>query len=87
MRVHQLEPMEQPLLLLPDYDSSKNALILVLDDVVARLTLINFSVDLKQPYRLIFEPTHDPLPRKDDGSLEWSKVTSIKILEVTNTHE
>ena len=45
------------------------------------------SVDLDHPYRLIFEPADDPVPRKQDGGLDWSKVTSIVILGVEDTHD
>lgn len=45
------------------------------------------SVDLEHPYRLIFTPAHDPVPRRADGGLDWSRVTSVTILGVENTHE
>ena len=44
------------------------------------------SVDLDHPYRLIFIPDHDPVPTRKDGGLDWSKVTTIKILGVEDTH-
>jgi len=44
------------------------------------------SVDLDHPYRLIFIPDHDPVPRRDDGGLDWSQVTAIKIIGVEDTH-
>jgi plasmid maintenance system killer protein len=44
------------------------------------------SVDLKHPYRLIFEPADDPVPYKPDGGLDWQKVTAVRILEVEDTH-
>jgi plasmid maintenance system killer protein len=44
------------------------------------------SVDLDHPYRLIFVPDHDPLPVREDGGLDWSKVTGILILRVEDTH-
>jgi proteic killer suppression protein len=44
------------------------------------------SVDLDHPYRLIFEPANDPIPCKLDGGLDWSQVTAVRILEVTDTH-
>ena len=43
------------------------------------------SIDVKQPYRLIFEPVGDDI-LKADGGLDWSKVTTIRILEVEDTH-
>jgi plasmid maintenance system killer protein len=45
------------------------------------------AVDLKHPYRLIFEPAHDPVPRKPDGGLDWTKVTAISILSVEDYHD
>lgn len=45
------------------------------------------SVDLDQPYRLIFKPAHNPLPKKSDGGLDWGKVIEITIIGVEDTHE
>ena len=45
------------------------------------------SVDVKNPYRLLFRPIGNPVPRKPDGGLDWEKVDSIMILEVDDTHE
>jgi len=45
-----------------------------------------FAVDLKHPFRLIFEPFHDPIPRKEDGGIDRTKVTRIIILEVEDYH-
>jgi plasmid maintenance system killer protein len=45
------------------------------------------SLDLDHPYRLIFEPANDPVPRKIDGGLDWSRLTAVRILEVRDTHE
>jgi plasmid maintenance system killer protein len=45
------------------------------------------SVDLVYPYRLVFQPAHNPLPRKPDGGLDWARVTAVKILGVEDTHE
>jgi proteic killer suppression protein len=44
------------------------------------------SVDLDHPYRSIFVPDHDPVPKDEDGGLDWSQVTAIKILGVEDTH-
>lgn len=46
-----------------------------------------FSLDLNHPYRLIFEPANNPLPRKEDGGLDWKNITAIRILGVEDTHE
>jgi proteic killer suppression protein len=45
-----------------------------------------FSVDLVHPYRLLFVPANDPLPEKDDGGLDWTRITAIEIIEVEDTH-
>lgn len=45
------------------------------------------SVDLDYPYRLVFKPSNNPLPKKPDGGLDWTKVTEIKIIGVEDTHE
>ena len=45
------------------------------------------SVDLDHPYRLLFEPDHDPRPLKPDGGLDWTAVTRIRILRVEDTHD
>jgi len=45
-----------------------------------------FAVDLSHPFRLLFEPNHDPLPKMNDGGLDKSKVTSITILTVEDYH-
>ena len=44
------------------------------------------AVDLVHPRRLVFEPAHDPMPLKEDGGVDWSKVTEIVILEVVDYH-
>lgn len=44
------------------------------------------SLDLDHPYRLLFEPYPKPFPTKDDGGLDWSKITCIKVLSITDTH-
>lgn len=44
------------------------------------------SVDLDHPFRLIFVPNHAPAPSKEDGGLDWSKVTKIIIFEIVDPH-
>ena len=45
-----------------------------------------YAVDLVHPYRLVFEPNHDPMPRKEDGGIDTDQVTAIKIVEVIDYH-
>lgn len=44
------------------------------------------AVDLVHPRRLIFKPDHDPLPCKPDGSLDWSHVTRICVMDIIDYH-
>jgi proteic killer suppression protein len=43
-------------------------------------------MDLDHPYRLIFEAANDPIPRKEDGGLDWMKISAIVIIGVEDTH-
>ena len=47
-----------------------------------------FSVDLKQPYRLLFKPIEatPPIDRSDEKE-RWDSITSIEILAIEDTHE
>jgi plasmid maintenance system killer protein len=40
------------------------------------------AVDISGNHRIIFEPTHSPVPIKEDGGLDWKQVTKITILEI-----
>ena len=44
------------------------------------------SVDLDHPWRLLFVPMNDPLPKKEGGGLDWGQVTAIEITEIADTH-
>jgi len=44
------------------------------------------SVDLEHPYRLLFIPANEPVPRMADGGLDWKAVTEIEIIEIADTH-
>ncbi len=44
------------------------------------------SIDVKHPYRLIITAHHEEMPRKEDGGLDWLRITSVLILEITDTH-
>ncbi len=39
------------------------------------------------PGRLGFEPASDPLPRKEDGGLDLTRITAVEIVEVTDYHD
>jgi proteic killer suppression protein len=44
------------------------------------------AVDLVQPYRLVFAPNHDPIPRLRDGGIDRSAVTAIIVLDIVDYH-
>lgn len=44
------------------------------------------SLDLNQPYRLLITPDHEETPRKEDGGLDWKRITKVKIMGVEDTH-
>lgn len=46
-----------------------------------------FAVDLHKGMRLIFRPTRQPPPFKADGSIDWSRVAEITIVEVEDYHD
>src|ERR1700728_4423337 len=47
-----------------------------------------FSVDLKQPYRLLFEVYEaTAMPDRSDERLRWKSITAIHILGIEDTHE
>jgi proteic killer suppression protein len=45
-----------------------------------------FAVSLWGAYRLIFKPSHDPLPTLEDGGIDRTLVTMIEIKEVADYH-
>lgn len=44
------------------------------------------SLDVKHPYRLLIIPDHEEMPRKEDGGLNWEKITKVKVLGVEDIH-
>src|SRR6266404_1994150 len=45
-----------------------------------------FSVDLNQPYRLLFESTSRPTEDEAEEQQRWKSITSIDILAIEDTH-
>ena len=45
-----------------------------------------FAVDISRNFRLIFKPDYNPIPRKDDKSIDCIKVTDIQILRTVDYH-
>jgi plasmid maintenance system killer protein len=47
-----------------------------------------FTVDLVQPYRLLFQPIEDVSPKNRSNEQErWNKITKINISAIEDTHE
>jgi toxin HigB-1 len=46
-----------------------------------------FAVDLDGGNRLVFESDHDPMPYKDDGSIDWFKVSQVCIVFIGDYHD
>jgi plasmid maintenance system killer protein len=45
-----------------------------------------FSVDLKQPFRLLFKSNAAMPPDRSDEQQRWKSITAIKILAIEDTH-
>lgn len=46
-----------------------------------------FSIDLKQPYRLLFVPIEEEAqPDRSDEQKRWASITAIEILSIEDTH-
>jgi len=44
------------------------------------------ACNLDHPYRLILVPAHDPIPTKEDGGLDWNRVTAVIVLGIEDYH-
>jgi len=45
-----------------------------------------FAVDCRHPYKLVFKPAHNPVPRLENGGIDLAVVTEILVLEVVDYH-
>ena len=45
-----------------------------------------FSVDVENPYRLLFISADDPVPLLADGGIDRKQVKEIEIVEIKDTH-
>lgn len=45
-----------------------------------------WALDISANYRMLFEISHDPVPKKDNGEIETIEVTDVKILDTTDYH-
>lgn len=46
-----------------------------------------FALDLAGGWRLVFSPANEPIPRRDDASIDWSAVTIVCIEYVGDYHD
>jgi toxin HigB-1 len=46
-----------------------------------------FALDLQGGKRLVFESADDPVPQHEDGSIDWGKVTKVKIVFIGDYHD
>ena len=44
------------------------------------------ALDLPDGRRLVFEPTENPSPMKEDGGLDWRRVDAIRVIEIADYH-
>ena len=47
----------------------------------------HLAMDLDGGRRLVFKPAHDPVPSKDDGGLDWSRVTAVCVTQIGDYHD
>lgn len=45
-----------------------------------------FAVTIKDNWRIIFVPDHEPIPLKADGGIELCAITAIRIIEIGDYH-
>jgi len=43
-------------------------------------------VDIEHPFRIVFEPGHNPVPKTEDGGIDLTQVTAIEILSIEDYH-
>lgn len=46
-----------------------------------------FSIRLDGGNRLVFSPASEPVPLADDGSVDWRRVTSVRIVFIGDYHD
>ena len=48
---------------------------------------MKYSIRLDKGMRLLIEPDQNPMPSRDDGGIDWTRVTKVKITYIGNYHE
>ncbi len=46
-----------------------------------------FALDLAGGWRLVFAPANEPIPRRDDASVDWSAVSIVCIEYIGDYHD
>ena len=46
----------------------------------------NLAVDLNNMMRLVFEPANEPIPKCLDETVDWKRITMIRIVCVGDYH-
>ncbi|OYQ42429.1 killer suppression protein HigA [Rhodoferax sp. TH121] len=46
-----------------------------------------FALELAGGWRLVFAPANEPIPRRDDASIDWSAVTIVCIEYIGDYHD
>lgn len=45
-----------------------------------------FAVIIKDQWRIVFEPNHEPIPRKEDAGIDLNEITKITITWIGDYH-
>ena len=46
-----------------------------------------FAMRLAGGKRLVFESGQDPVPKKEDGGIDWARITAIIVVEIGDYHD
>lgn len=46
-----------------------------------------FSLDLHGGVRLVFKPANNPIPKHDNGGIDWRCVTRVRIIFIGDYHD
>lgn len=44
------------------------------------------AVEVHAGLRIVFEPDHNPIPRRPQGGLDWERVDAVTVIEVIDYH-
>lgn len=46
-----------------------------------------YSIGLAGGQRLVFEPDQTPVPERQDGGIDWARVTAVRIVFIGDYHD